>query len=330
MADPANKWIGVMTARTRNVLISGIAAAAIALACTVASSEASAMSFGGHGFGGGMPMMNRSAPVMSHVGPAMPAFNHVGPALLALNHVGPTLPMANRVGPSLPAANHVVPVIHGPQTTAVPHTPAFNTRTDELNRPTAITDRRIETNHGAVQPNAGTVGTAASVKPGTVVKPNLANNDHAGDVSIVKPEVGPLKPDVPVVKPDQPVVVEDHWAHLPSTLGGLFRYRDLLEEGGDRELMIDLDDNTSVHLWCRNDGQTGIACHEWNTGRVWQFVENKDGKVQFIPPQKAKTPVKPSYISLYDPETGKTVTRTWNPDGTHTDKVEEGNTLDRH
>jgi hypothetical protein len=232
---------------------------------------------------------------MSHVGPALPELNHVGPV------VRPGLPATN-----LRPSTSVAPIAH-PK-------PIANARTDGAVRAPVV------------QPNVGTVGTAASVKPGSVGKPNVVNNDHPGNVGGVRPDVGNVKQDAPVVRPDTPVVVKNDGAS--DVKEETHRFRDLL--GGQREVNIELSDNTSLHVWCRNDGQIGIACHDWNHGWVMMFVEDKNGDVHFIPPKKAKKPKKPSFISLYDPETNTTTTRTFNPDGTHTDVVQQNNQLANH
>jgi hypothetical protein len=310
MADPSNKWIGVMTARTRNVFISGVATVAVALTITVFSSEASAMTFGGlgRGIGGGMPMANHVAPVMNHVGPSLPMASHVGPTLPAFNH-----------GPSLPMANRIAPVGHGLPTTSVAHTTPTtltrdvrptslsNTGTVGLNRATVPSDRRVD---GGLQPKTGTVGTTASIKPGTVARPNLAKEDHPADAGIVRSD---LKPNVPVVKPDAPAVVKNDGGPDVER----YRFRNLL--GKSRDVNIQLSDGGSLHVFCRNDGQIGISCHA--PGFVLQFREDKNGELHYIPLPPAKKPVQPSFISLYDPETNTTTTRTFNPDGSHTDVV---------
>jgi hypothetical protein len=304
-----NPMEGVMTSRTYKILNSGISALAVALGLTLISSEASAFSVGN--FGHSMPTMTRTAPVMNHITPSLPAMNHTA-AMPNLNHAVPTL-------------NHTLPQLHPGTVERLHPLTGKSIATRDARVPAEPARRVAEVDHRSVTANkAAEAGT----------RPNLLKQAHGGDAGVAKPDVRNLKPDVQVAKPDVQVVkpdanvVERGDRKDDEVRSETHTFRELLH--GTREVIIDLSDNTTLHVWCRNDGDIGAVCHEWNNGRVWNFVEGKDGKLKKAELKKPMKPVKPSFISLYDPETNTTTTRTFNLDGTHTDTVEAGNTLNNH
>jgi hypothetical protein len=329
-----------MSTRTHNVPKVSIAALAIALAATTAliPTEASAFAlggFGGHGLGGGMPSLGHSMamPSIGHVMPAlgrgMPAIGHAMPSLAhGINGVEPHIvnvahPNGNVLGhvgqtPSIEKGHLAVPGRSNLQQTS----------------PIGKTDHQGSLSNVAnssVLPKSVT-----NAKPAQMNDTRIGRNDNS--VKSDAPVVQTIKSDPPVVqtvKSDVPVVqkvdrMDDDgpgdWPYGPP-FGGLMTFHDLL--GGAREMIIDTGDNTSIHIWCRNDGQTGIVCRDWNTGFAVSLIEDANGNLHPPKPPKKKA-TKPSFISLYDPEKNQTTTRTFNTDGTHTDVVEEGNTLANH
>jgi len=137
---------------------------------------------------------------------------------------------------------------------------------------------------------------------------------------------GRARANVDIARPDAP------FAGKPDRAGGDVhngqqRFHDLL--GGAHDSVVDSGDNTSIHVWVRGDGQTGVSLHDWNAGRVMHFVEDKNGDLHLIPgkPVDKKKVVKPSFAKLYDPDANTTTTRTWDGNGGHADVVVPGNTL---
>jgi hypothetical protein len=102
------------------------------------------------------------------------------------------------------------------------------------------------------------------------------------------------------------------------------RIVDYVRKGHD--VVLDGPGNTSVHVWCGEEGQLFIVCRDYNKGIVTTLVVDKTGVLRPVP--KAPEPKKESYAKWYDADNDKTFTRTWPANGgPPVDSWQDGNHL---